>query len=247
MKNHLSNIAWNPPNAINAEHATVPKDCGCRETELHVTDRCSHNSNPNTSAPNPKRITWKNCCNFIHSGKKVFQYYVQTTWIFLIFLNRLTGNCFCPPLSAHNSLNIGCYIKEVTNQADGERCHRVSVLAGHRLSLREPTSSALTSTNRAHNRVVQCTQSRSKRWQTCIEEDVNASTCSRILIYFFCIHSNTHSQGINVKGDSVQSQACVDEGWEKEAKMETHLDVFGSVSYPWPLLGQNYFEQKWRW
>lgn len=166
MKYHLSNIAWNPPNAINAEHATVPKDWQRRETELHVTDRCSHSSNPNTSAPNPKRITWKKWCNFIHSGKTVFQYYVQTTWIFLIFLNQafLTGNCFFPPLSALNSLNIGCYIKEVTNQADGERCHRVSVLAGHRLSLREPTSSALTSTNRAHNRAVQRTQNRSKRW-----------------------------------------------------------------------------------
>lgn len=50
----------------------------------------------------------------------------------------------------HKSLNIGCYIKEVTNQADGERCHRVSILQGCCLSLREPTQSALTSNNPAH-------------------------------------------------------------------------------------------------
>lgn len=170
MKYHLSNIAWNPPNAINAEHATVPKDWEHRETELHVTDRCSRNSNPNTSAPNPKRITWKKCCNFIHSGEE---------GVSVLCSDKLNLSYFsqsglsdwqlppphhpAPPLSAHNSLNIGCYIKEVTNQADGERCHRVSVLAGHRLSLREPTSSALTSTHRAHNRVVRRTPNRSKR------------------------------------------------------------------------------------
>lgn len=38
------------------------------------------------------------------------------------------------------SLNIGCYIKEVTNQADGERCHRVSILQGRCTSLRKAHS-----------------------------------------------------------------------------------------------------------
>lgn len=60
---------------------------------------------------------------------------------------------FSRPASGYlprKSLNIGCYIKEVTNQADRERCHSVSILQGRCLSLREPAPSALTSHHPAH-------------------------------------------------------------------------------------------------
>lgn len=47
-------------------------------------------------------------------------------------------------------LNMHCCIKEVTNQAVGETCHRVSILQGCCSSLRKTTPSVLTSNNPLH-------------------------------------------------------------------------------------------------
>lgn len=106
---------------------------------------------------------------------------------FSIFLNQAysTGKCL-----SHNSLNIGSNIKEVTNQADGEKGHRVSVLEGRRLSRREPTSSALTSTNLAHEYVLQCKQKHKHTHMNAHPYPrMYASMCN--YIYRFCIHKYT--------------------------------------------------------
>lgn len=121
----------------------------------------------------------------------------------------------------HKSLNIGCYIKEVTNQADGERCHRVSILQGRCLSLREPTPSALTSNNparthAAHARVRKNTSAHRHR-NAHLRPRLPRTrvrmlhTCKCILLYIHKHAVRTHanpaihiSLGINVKDDSVQ-------------------------------------------
>lgn len=84
-------------------------------------------------------------------------------WLAILYLSH--SGLFSrqvPACLQHKRLNIGCYIKEVTNQADGERCQRVSILQGRCLSLGKPTPSALTSNNPAHTHSTctckQCTQ-----------------------------------------------------------------------------------------
>lgn len=120
----------------------------------------------------------------------------------------------------HKSL-IGCYIKEVTNQADGERCHTVSILQGRCLSLREPTPSALTSNNPEHaHSACMCSRTCKSKHRyghthelmltpilnhtcTCIYMQLYASafTCTNKLITYTPIHI---SLGINVTDDLVQ-------------------------------------------
>lgn len=91
-----------------------------------------------------EQSSWKMHCNMTNSGNKVFLYYVLTTWEF-----AFSGKCL-----SYNSLNIDCHIKDMTDQADGVRCHRVSQsLPGPPPVLREPTSSDLTSSNLAHTHV----------------------------------------------------------------------------------------------
>lgn len=84
------------------------------------------------------------CCKVTVSRKKVLRH-LEILYFSQSALFKASGFFFFFSLFKHNSLNIGCCIKGVTNQADGEWCHTVSVLQGHRLSLRKPTSSALTS------------------------------------------------------------------------------------------------------
>lgn len=131
-----------------------------------------------------------------------------------------------PGCLPHKSLNIGCYIKEVTNQADGERCHRVSILQGRCLSLREPTPSALTSNNPAHTRSTStCSRAHKNtsmhrysshvnipiltQTRVCIRAQFHTHICVCLYMHkhTVCMHANPAihiSLGINVKDDSVQ-------------------------------------------
>lgn len=86
----------------------------------------------------------------------------------------------------HKSLNIGCYIKAVTNQADGERCHQVSILQGRCLSLRKPAPSALTSSNPAHARTA-CTCCGAHA--TCAREHIHAFMGSDVHVYITHTHT----------------------------------------------------------
>lgn len=119
--------------------------CNQREANLRVADSCPRtNPPPHSVSETKRRGVWSS--RFKEKG-------ALTTWSFSFSLNqaysRQVGFLFFSLLLLfllkHNSLNIGCGIKGVTNQADGERCHTVSVLQGRWLSLRKPTSSAVTS------------------------------------------------------------------------------------------------------
>lgn len=160
-------------------------------TGLQGTDRFSH-----THSPHPKgKVVGGKCCNLTHWWEKVFQYYaVHTTWDLYLSQSGLFS-WQVPGCLPHKSLNIGCYIKEVTNQADGERCHRVSILQGRCLSLREPTPSALTSNNPAHTH--------------------STSTCSRA-------HKNTstHRYSIHIY-IPILTQTCV----SIHVQLHTHICV----------------------
>lgn len=193
MKYHLSNIPWNPSNSINAEHATVPKDW---EQGNCKSQRGAHTNQTQT------HLHWiqKALC-----GKSAAISPTQGRTCFSIMFRRLEilyfsqSDLFDWKVFFHiTALNIGCYIKKVTNQAAGERCHRVPVLEGHCLSLREPTSSALTSTNLAHKRVLQRTQ-KHKHTHTQVDTHMYAhpypkQVCIHMQlhhIYCFCIHKHT--------------------------------------------------------
>lgn len=143
----------------------------------------------------------------------------------------------CFPFKSFNTE--GC-IKGVTNQADRERCHRVSILLGCWTSLRKTTPSILTSDDpaRTHSTCI-CIR------QVYIWTQALGSAITLMPLHIFqrsvanqAIHILL---GINMKDDSVKRWACVEESWLKRQNMETHLDVFGSVSHPRSLLGQAYF------
>lgn len=96
----------------------------------------------------------------------------------------------------------------MTNQADGERCHTVSVLQAHWLSPRKPTSSALTSNSggtpaRAAARARGCEK---PPQHTRTPTQTPLSLCKRIGA---CVRAAAAAaaaalaQGISVKGDSV--------------------------------------------
>lgn len=118
--------------------------CNQRDANLRVAHSCPR-SNPSARS------------HVLHSAapskepflkRKVLPQLDRSPFLSIRAYSRKVRFLFFTLLSSflkHNSLNIGCGIKVVTNQADGERCHTVSVLQGHWLSLRKPTSSAVTS------------------------------------------------------------------------------------------------------
>lgn len=119
--------------------------------------------------------------NWPINGRRCVSIMFFTRLEICIFLNQAysAGKCL-----SQKSLNIACYIKEVTNQADGERCHRVSILKGRCLSLREPTPSDLTSNNPAHTRsTCTCTQ---KPEHSYLRGHVHAFMCS--YTYVLCVY-----------------------------------------------------------
>lgn len=154
MKYHLSNIPWNPSNSmLNMQQF---QKTGNKRKLNCKSQRGAHTNQTQT------RLHW---IQKALRGKSAAISPTQGRTCFSIMFRRLEilyfsqSGLFDWKVFFHiTALNIGCYIKEVTNQAAGERCHRVPVLEGHCLSLREPTSSALTSTNLARKHVLQRTQ-----------------------------------------------------------------------------------------
>lgn len=198
MKYDLSNVPWNPYNSTSAEHATVPKDWerGGNWTASHRQVLTQTNLK-HICTVSQRHSSWKKVLQFDQPKVEGVPVLCSHDLRFSIFLNQAYATGKCLP---HNSLNIGCNIKEVTNQADREKGHRVSVLEGRRLSRREPTSSALTSTNLAHEHVLQCKQKhKHTHRQTRTYEytpihpypRMYASMCNYIHIYRFCIHKHT--------------------------------------------------------